>query len=218
MSQLLKQTASMKRNPESAAQLIQLQNAARHASFMHANGKLSDAEFADFEAHLFSGYIDALPVEDFSEMMADGRLHDLQAMAGHDGTRDVYDAEDARAVIAKKVSADFLDSLWLEQKIDSKEYANLSREIGTSEKLDDRMADGDFDGAASEMFASRNDTGSKVETDLNAYLAKTYGGEKTDTNPLGYVEHDIVLMPGERQPATDANGVTDLDLLALEDE
>ena len=205
----------MKRNPENAKQLLQLQNAAKHAAVMHSRGKLSDAEFADFEAHLFNGYIAALPVEVFHDMMNDGSLHDLQEMAGHDGTRNVYDVEEERSSIAKKVTADFLDALWLEQKIDAKEYAEMSREIGTSEDLDNRMAGGDYEGAASEMFASRHDTNTKVETDLGKYLSSLTS--KSERKPDGYVSHDEDTNT-DHSSATDANGVTDLDLLAAEAE
>lgn len=215
---LLRDLSWRKQKPEFADAVQELDLAFQHAARMVKAGKLTRQEADDFEGYLYGQYMEALPVDEFGEMLKDGRLNQLQALAGHDGTRNVGDVDDARKAVLTKIKADALDEAWLNQKIDSSHYAEESRKLGTSEDLDAKMADGDFDSAAAEMFASRNDAAPDHDNDLVTYLKGKYGdGPKTPENPPGRVIHENIMgqpPAEERRSATDANGITDLDLLA----
>jgi hypothetical protein len=238
-AEVLKQLAKDRREPDFAAELRALQLAMQHADRMVAAGRLTKAERADFDSHLFQKTLDALPVDDFQSMMEDGSLDDLQALAAHDGTRDVGDVEDAREAISRKIQKDALDEMWLEQRINSRQYAELGAKIEHNNDHNDRIADGDYDGAAAEQFASRHDT-STHEADLHAFLEKQYGKdyrgsddapraireEATEQAPRQEAKYDqdksvsenladyMANQPPAKREAVDANGIMDLDILA----
>jgi hypothetical protein len=228
-SAFLREHSFVRRNPEFAAEFQELLSANEYAKGMVKAGKLSPQEFEDFEGSLYQKLIEALPIDDFHEMMKDGRLQSLQDLAGHDGTRDVGDVEDARREIDKKVIADALDEAWLFQKIDHKTYTEASRKIETSEDLDNRLADGDYEDVAVEMFGSRNDVPDH-DADIKAYCDKTYGksaGDKPagrvvresqseEYDPKKSIEENLVGKPEPQRTAVDANGIIDLDILAAE--
>ena len=210
MTELLRQLASSKRNPEFASEVRELLIASQHAGQMLKSGKLSKDEFEDFEAHLYAKYIDALPIDDFQEMMEDGRLDQLRAIAGHDDQRNGLDADEERAAVSKKVTLDALDDAWLNQKIDSQRYAEECRILGTSEDLDNRLADGDYDGVASEFFAERHDV-SDHGNDLLNYLKDKYGDAPSPDAPPGRVERErLVDMPSSTKVPS-LEGIIDLD-------
>jgi hypothetical protein len=173
MSDLLKQLASAKRNPEFGETVREITDARHYAEKMRKAGKLTKAEFEDFEASQYNRYIEALPPDEFHEMMKDGRLGQLQAMAGHDGTRDGYGVEKARRAVNNKIKADALDEAWLSQKIDAKRYANEMRDISAKDHdLDNRLADEDYDGVAAERFASRHDAPKDHTSDFEKIFAE----------------------------------------------
>ena len=81
MSETMKQRAFRKRNPEFDEATIEIGHALDYAQKMLKAGKLTKAEYADFEGLQYNRYIEALPPDEFHEMMKDGRLDQLQAMA-----------------------------------------------------------------------------------------------------------------------------------------
>jgi len=209
--QLLRQMSFGKQHPGLAGELQELDHAIAHAARMQRDGRLTKQEAADVEAVVWGKYIDLLPVDDFNAMMKDGRLDALMALAGDDRSRDDY--QELQQEAFRKVKADALDDAWASQKIDSKTYAELAREhvekIGQTEDLDNRMNDGDYDGAASELFASRHDREPNHEGVLNKWLADhaqpgqapkmTWNYERSDEinqrdehgrDPDGFVDHD----------------------------
>lgn len=205
-----------KRNPEFTKAATKLAAAHQHAVSMFDAGRLSKSEYHDLEAVLFSELIDALPVETFQEMMADGRLEQLQALAGHDGTRGAGEVDAARAAVAKKVNHDFLDAAWLEQRIDSATYADALAQLerpGERGELHDRLAEGDFDGAASEEFARRHDVGTGPENDLSKWIKDKYGEgpKKAEKPPFEVIRETVVDVAGTGAGAPSFEGIIDLD-------
>lgn len=192
---LLAQLAHAKRNPEMAEEIAGFNHARDRAAKMLKAGKLTQREFSDFESHLYGKLLDALPADEFEAMMKDGRLADLETLArSHDGTRDSYGVEEDRKAVERKVKADALDEAWLEQRIDNKKFAELSgRHVETNEDLNNRMADGDYDAVAAEMFASRHDAPANHEGVLKGWLGKEYQAPKSQaprSHPTGVVEHE----------------------------
>ena len=61
MSETLKQRAFRKRNPEFDDATTEIGHALNYAEKMLKAGKLTKAEFADFEALQYARYIEALP-------------------------------------------------------------------------------------------------------------------------------------------------------------
>jgi hypothetical protein len=186
MSALLKQLASAKRNPELAETVSEITHSLNYAEKMRKAGKLTKSEFEDFEASQYNRYIEALPPDEFHEMMKDGRLDQLQAMGGHDGSRDGYGVEKARRAVSDKIKADALDEAWLSQKIDAKRYAQEMSDISVKDHdLDNRLADEDYDGVAAERFASRHDAPkdytSEFEKIFSEYLPK---GDRATGRPV----------------------------------
>ena len=210
-SKLLSQQSFNKQNPEFAEAVHELDLGHAYASQMFKAGKLTREELADFEAIQYSKFIDALPIDLFHEMMHDGRLDQLQALAGHDGTRNGVDVDEARQSIENKIKLDALDDAWLNQKIDSVRYADECHKIEPTEELGNRLADGDHDGVASEFFASRHDSAKNHGNDLLTYLKDKYSDAPNPDAPPGRVEREhIVDMPSStKQPSLD--GIIDLD-------
>ena len=106
---------------------------------MQGAGRLSKAEFNEFESHLAEEYLDAMPTETFIAMQKDGSYPDLETIArSHDGTRDSYDVRRDRAALEKKVTKDALHEGLAAGKLESKRYAQEYRKlIGNS---DDEMS------------------------------------------------------------------------------
>ncbi|QDM27875.1 hypothetical protein FNL56_18375 [Tardiphaga sp. vice304] len=211
--QVLRELSQSKVNPEFASAIREIESTVAYAAKMHKAGKLSKAEMADLEGHLWGQYISALPVDDFHEMMNDGRLDQLMALASHEDSRNGSDVEQERAAVLHKVKADALDEAWLSQKIDAQTYAELSREhVGRLEVSDDKSADGDYDAAASEVFASRHDRDPSQENILEKWLSKNSDGPNKASEKLtwnydqsdeierdqhgrdkdGYIDHDAI--------------------------
>jgi hypothetical protein len=192
--ELLKAAAFRKKNPEFAAAVRELELAHMYADRMLAAGRLTQEEADHFEAHLYGKFIEALPVDEFQELMKNGGMDHLQSLAGHDGTRDAGDVEDTRKLIEAKIKAEALDEAWLEGRIDSKYYAEQSQKIEKyqDEELDKRIADEDYDGAAREYFISRNDVPSH-ERDLVKFFKDKYGENPSASKPPGYVDHETVI-------------------------
>ncbi|PSO29821.1 hypothetical protein [Bradyrhizobium sp. MOS002] len=210
---LLAQTAFAKRNPEWNDDLRGANFAIAHARGMVSAGKLTHKEYKDYEAHLWHEMLDKMPMDVFSEMQADGSLNDLEALArGYEDDRDSSDVIDSRKAVERKVKADALEQKWQDGTIDSKTYAQLSRDhVGRSERLDDMIADEDHEGAAVEAFGSRYDTRPDHDNKLVRYLNEKYGNTK---NPDGSKVEPFSLKRDDRsswEKATDKNGVTDLD-------
>ena len=185
MSELLKQLAVSKRNPEFGEKVTEITDGLKYAERMLKAGKLTKSEFADFEAHQFTAYLEALPVDEFSEMMNDGRLNQLQALAGHDGTRDNYGVDQARRAVSNKIKAEALEEGWLSQKIDTKRYAQEMREVSPrDDDLETRMADEDYDGVAAERFASRHDAPKDHRSDFQKIFADYIPKGDARTGPI----------------------------------
>jgi hypothetical protein len=230
-SAVLKNLAHARRNPEFAEAMQELTHAANYGQKMRSAGKLSKVEHEEFERLLLTKYIEALPVDDFQEMMKDGRLEQLQALAGHEDDRDSGDVQDSRNAIYRKVQADALDEAWLDQRITAEHYAREARDLSPSEEIDLKISNGDHASAAAEMFAARHDV-STHDADLSAYLDKTYGsdryGDKVSSEPPQKVVRDRsddydaektlqenlasrIGEPAPQREVVDANGITDVD-------
>lgn len=221
-AELLERMAYAKRNPEFATELSELDRAYKHANGMLKSKKLSQREFQDFESHLWSKLLEALPVEEFTEMMKDGRLANLEALARRDDTdRDGYGVEQDRKAAERKIKADALDNAWLDRKIDSKTFAEMNRvHVGSNERLNNRLADGDHDGVASEMFAARHDGPADHSNKLTDYLKSKYGDKapapKTAEPSKSPSTPERVAMPADYDadagpPVADADGIIDWD-------
>lgn len=214
--ELLKRSAFAKRHPEWEDDLKGANIAIAHAGRMVEAGKLTHKEFKEYEAHLWQQMLEAMPVEVFSEMMTDGSIKDLEALASYDDDRDSHDVTEGRKAIERKVKADALELKWLDGTIDSKTYAQLSRDhVGKSERLDDMIADGDHEGAAveafGEAFEDRYGNAPDQDNELVRYLNEKYGG---GTKPDGSKVEPFSLKRDDRsswEKATDKNGVTDID-------
>ena len=86
---------------------------------MKESGRLTKAEFKEFEAHCTHEYLEALPVEAFVEMQKDGSYPDLETIArSHDGKRHGTDVLKDRAELNKKVTRDGLDEACAAGKIE----------------------------------------------------------------------------------------------------
>lgn len=227
---LLKQTAFAKRHPEWEDDLRGANIAIAHASGMVSAGKLTQKDFKEYEAHLWSEMLEKMPIEVFSEMQADGSLSDLEALARGSDDRDAdadwknatdkdgftdldkLDLGEVRKAIERKVKADALEMKWLDGTIDDKTYAQLSRDhVGKSERLDDMIADGKHDKAAHEVFESQYDERPDHDNQLARYLNEKFGGGKkpdgSDVEPLSLKRDDRTSW----EKATDKDGITDLD-------
>jgi hypothetical protein len=161
LRELMKQKAAPKKDPEFYAAQEELTHKLTWATKMLEAERLTKAEFKEFEAHLTAEYLAALPVSAFIEMQKDGSYSDLEAIAGHDGTRDRHDVLKDRAALNKRITQDALDEAFAAQKIDSKRYSEEHRKLGTlddkmSERVTDAADDGDHDAPAGEIFFSRN--------------------------------------------------------------
>jgi len=103
----LKEQAHARMEPEFAAATRELELAHRHADEMLETGRLTKEEHDDFEAHLYSKFIEALPVSEFQELVKNGGMDYLQSLAGYDESRgDAGDVEDTRKAIEAKIKAD----------------------------------------------------------------------------------------------------------------
>jgi hypothetical protein len=201
----LKEQAHKKKEPEFAAATKELELAHRHADEMLADGLLTKEEHDHFEAHLYSKFIDALPVDEFHELLENGGMNYLQGLAGYEGNHDAGDIVDTRKAIEAKITANALDNAWVEGRIDSKWYAEANRdrvELHHDEDRDAKLADENYDGAAMDYFLSRVDV-SDHDNELAAYLKGKYGegdpGPDTERNssydaPEGFVEHNVEVF------------------------
>lgn len=209
MSELLKQLASAKRNPEFGEAVSEITHSLNYAAKMRKAGKLTKSEYEDFEAAQYNRYIEALPPDEFHEMMKDGRLDQLQAMASHDGKRDGYGVERARRIVSNKIKADALDEAWLSQKIDAKRYADEMREISAQDDdLDTRTADGDYDTVAAERFASRHDGPPDHKSDFEKIFSEYLPKGDRGTAPVGGGRRASEPKPAKEDPW---EGITDYD-------
>jgi len=180
--------------------------ARQHAEKMFQAKKLSSREMADIDAVCFQQLIDALPVNEFNEMMKDGRLEQLQALAGHDGERHPGEVDAAREAVVAKLKHDYLDNAWLDGEMNSRDYADANRNIEKfkDEEAGNRIAAGDYDGVASEYFASRHDTTKADQaSDLSSYLQAKFGGHEKNSRelrnqgseaPPGYVKQELIVQ------------------------
>jgi hypothetical protein len=234
----LRNAGALRRHPEFATELTELNHASAHTARMLKAGKLTVRQASELEAHFVEKLIEVIPPGDFHEMMKDGRLTELQALAGYDDDRDAADVADDRKALMNKIKADALEEAWLSQKIDSTRYAEESRKLsGSNEDLDNRLADGDGPGVAVEYFAG--DDQPTHDADLQRFMSKTYGedykgreepqrsertpgkvvretktpDERTDLQKMLQSKLDEIAVQ-EPRSAVDANGITDLDLLA----
>ncbi|MET4295446.1 hypothetical protein ABIB06_005970 [Bradyrhizobium sp. LB8.2] len=213
--ELLKRTAFAKRNPEWNDDLRGANIGIAHAAGMVAAGKLTHKEFKDYEGHLWYEMLEKMPMDVFSEMQADGSLEDLEALARrYDDDRDSGSLMDDRKAVERKVKADALEMKWLDGTIDNETYAQLSRDhVGTSESLDNKIADGDHSGAAFEVFEGRYDEKPDHDNQLARYLNEKFGGGKkpdgSDVEPFSVKRDDRSSW----EKATDKDGITDLDKL-----
>jgi len=214
--EFLKRTAFARRHPEWEDDLRGANIAIAHASGMVSAGKLTRGEFKDFEAHLWHEMLDKMPMDVFSEMQADGSLADLEALArGYDGDRDSGSVMESRKAVERKVKADALEQKWLDGTIDSKKYAELSREhVGRSERLDDMIADGDHEGAAHRAFEDQYGEAPDHNNKLARFLNEKYGdAKKADGSKV----EPFSLKRDDRsnwEKATGEDGITDLDKYA----
>jgi hypothetical protein len=206
----LKEQVHKKSQPEFAVAVREMELAHRHADEMLADGRLSKAEHEDFEAHLYGRFIQELPVSEFQELLKNGGMDDLQALAGHDGSRDVFDVEDARQAVEAKIKMDALDNAWAEGRINNEYYAKENQRVdhdirNFNEDLDDAIAGDDFGKGALHYFVERHDDPGH-EKSLSDYLADKYGSETPRNSgsdaPAGYVEHNVeVFMHQTGSPA-----------------
>lgn len=211
--ELLKAGAFRKKDPEFAAAVRELEMAHKYADAMLADGKLTQQEADHFEAHLYGKLIDALPVEQFHELMKNGGMDHLQSLAGYEGDHDAGDIEDTRKEIEAKIKADALDEFWVAGRITNEHYTKANRdvELRHDEAMDDTIADEEYDKGAMNYFIER-DADPGHDRDLNAYLADKYGdkpGPDTPRNsssdaPEGYVEHNIEVFAGSPAQRTAA--------------
>lgn len=158
--ELLKQKAAVKKHPEFYQEQSELAYKLQWATQMVEAGRLSKQDFKEFEAHLTSEYLAALPMDMYVSMTADGSYADLESLAAHDGTRDFYSVRKDRADLEKRVTRDALDESWAAGKIDSKRYNQEHRSIGTFDddgvrRVND-AGDAGHDDIAGESFFNRN--------------------------------------------------------------
>jgi hypothetical protein len=200
----LKEQAHAKMDPEFATATKELELAHRHADEMLAAGTLTKEEHDHFEAHLYSKFIDALPVSEFEELVKNGGMDHLQSLAGYEGDHDAGDIVDTRRAIEAKIKADALDMAWADSRIDDKYYAENSQQVNRDihhfdEKMDVRLADEDYSSAAGNYFVERHDVPDH-DRDLTSYLKGKYSdapGPATKRNssydkPEGFVEHNQI--------------------------
>ncbi|MCG2626581.1 hypothetical protein L6654_08085 [Bradyrhizobium sp. WYCCWR 13023] len=211
--ELLKRNAFAKRNAEWHDNLNGANIAIAHAQAMLSAGKLTPKEYKDYEGHLWHQLLDEMPMDVFSEMQADGTLEDLEALArGYDDDRDSSSVLESRKAAEQKIKADALELKWLQGQIDDKTYAQLYRDhVGKSERLDNKIADGDHNGAAFEAFESQYDEKPDHDNQLARYLNEKFGGGK---KPDGSKVEPFVAKRDNRsswEKATDKDGITDLD-------
>jgi hypothetical protein len=164
MSELIKELMKSKAAPKKDPEFYEAQQelAYRHqwATMMKDAGRLTKAEFSEFEAHLAAAYLEAIPVERFVEMQEDGSYADLEAIAGHDGKRDRYDVLKDRGALNKKITQDVLDTALAENKIDAKRWNEEQGKLGTfdddmTRRVTDAEDDGDHDSVAMDSLLGR---------------------------------------------------------------
>ena len=162
LREAMKSKAAAKKHPGFQEIQQELVHKMTWGRMMRDAGRLTKAELAEFESHLASDFIDAMPTEMYVEMQRDGSFSDLEIVArAHDGQRHGDDVRRDRAELNKKVTRDALDEGWAAGLIDSKRYNQEHRAIGTTdEAMHRRVTDadetGDHDTPAGEMFFNRN--------------------------------------------------------------
>jgi len=152
--------ARARKHPEFEKEQEELAHKLRWAGQMAEDGRLTKSELKEYEAHLASAYLDALPTELFVEMRDDGSLADLEAVARHhDGTRDGYDVRRDREALDRRVTENGLDEAWSRNVIDSGRYLEQSWKYVPDDDLRMRMTDAtdeDRDNIATEILLGRN--------------------------------------------------------------
>jgi hypothetical protein len=125
-------------------------------------GRLSKKEFQEFESHLASDFIEAMPTEMFVEMQGDGSFRDLETIArSHDGKRDSYSVRKDREALNRRITADAIDEAFAAQKIDSKMYNEEHKKLGTFDddrvrRINDADDNNDGDAVSLDIFFERN--------------------------------------------------------------
>jgi hypothetical protein len=163
LRELLRQKGAAKRDPEFHEAQTELAHKLQWATMMRGEGRLSKSEFEEFESHLTSEYLAALPMDAFVEMTKDGRYAELETIAGHDGKRDRYDVLKDRAAIEKKITEAALDEAWTTGKIGEKQYLEETRKlIGNSDddrtrRINDADDNKDGEAVALDIFFERFD-------------------------------------------------------------
>lgn len=127
--ELLRQKAAHKKNPEFHAAQTELAQKLEWAGRMRDAGRLTKGEFNEFEAHLTSQYMEALPMDDYAAMRNDGRWDELETIASHDRNRNVYDVRNERSAIERKITESALDEAYAAQLIDEKTYLAENRKL-----------------------------------------------------------------------------------------
>jgi hypothetical protein len=157
----LRLQAAQKRFPEFYEECQEIAQFYNIAQSLHRDGRLSSRELADFESTLWARYERALPMEMYAEFARNGVREELEALKSFDknDTRHPDDIERDRKDVVTKIKRDLMDDAWLDQKVDSKKYAELyASEIDhRDEGLNDLIRDGKYDDAASEIYARRHD-------------------------------------------------------------
>ena len=99
---------------------------------MKEAGRLTKADYKEFEAHLHPGVHRRAAVEAYLEMQKNGEYNDLEAIArSHDGKRHGDDVRRDRAALNKRITAEALDEALALGKIDSKMYNEEHRNLGS---------------------------------------------------------------------------------------
>ena len=150
---LLKSKAAARRDPEFQEAQTELAHKLQWATLMKELGRLTTAEYKEFEAHCTHEYLEALPVEAFVEMQKDGSYRDLEAIArSHDGKRHGTDVLKDRAELNKKVTRDGLDEALSRNTIDARRWNEEQRKIGTfDEETNMRVTDAGDDSEHDEI-------------------------------------------------------------------
>lgn len=178
--ELMKAKAFKQRDPEFFEAQQELAYKLEWARRMEEAGRLTKAEFKEFESHLAAEYLAALPMEQFVEMQKDGSYADLETIAGHDGTRDRHDVLKDRAALNKRITQDALDEALASNKIDARRYNEEHAKIGS---LDDdqvrRVTDAD------------DEAGNHDEVAMDSLLGRLAPEESASPAPVEGAPKDI---------------------------
>jgi len=127
---------------------------------MREAGRLTKAEFNEFESHLVTDYLSALPMETYAEMRKDGSYAELEALAGHDANRNGHDVGRDREALNKRITGEALDEALASGKVDSKMYAEEHKKLGSFDddrvrRINDASDNNDGEAVAMDIFFER---------------------------------------------------------------